>query len=751
MELKLADKEEDKWRRHSERVLKRYAGESGYNADLKRVKDTFNILWSNTETLLPSLYSQTPKPDVRRRFRDKDKIGKLASTLVERCLSFSLDNYDFDATIRKAVLDYLLPGRGVVRVDYVPSFGKEPLMGADGQQVMQDDEPVYPKTYEAVQCRPIKWDDFRRGPGCKWSDVPWIAFRSEMTRDELVGAFGEKIGNEVELNDPENDDIKKEDDSEVKGVYKTAEVWEIWDRDKRQVIYICKTHKQAPLKVSEDPLNLEGFYPIPEPIVSIERPGSLVPTPEFLMYETLADELDRVTGRINKIIRGLKLRGVYDATISEFSKLFSADDNELIAAENAIALMEKGGLEKSVWMLPIEKPAQVLVQLYQYRETLKQAIYEITGISDVIRGATNAAETATAQQLKSQWGTLRLQRRQKDIQRFVRDILRIKAEIISEKFDIQTLAMISGMKLPMPQEKAMAQMQAQAMSAMGQEVPPEVQNVLMMPGWDEVVQVIKDDAMRSFRIDIETDSTIATQLEADRKDVAELVGGLGQFAQSFGPAVQTGFIPGEVAKTILMSLVRKFKLGNDVEDAVEGMEAKAIAQDPQAMQQQIEQAQQQYQQAMQEVQQAQQQVEAGQQALQQEKLAIDEEKRALEYDKGMLKVQKEAAAKNMQAEFATKKAEMQIAEKDIQAAIADLERVRDEADASAKENDDKSVENEGKEAELAKMVIDTVSAMQEQHKEMLGVVSEAIKAMTAPKKVVRDKSGRVERVVVEGD
>jgi hypothetical protein len=44
-------------------------------------------------------------------------------------------------------------------------------------------------------------------------------------------------------------------------------------------------------------------------------------------------------------------------------------------------------------------------------------IYEVTGISDIVRGQGNAQETATAQEIKSQWGSLRIRKLQKQIER----------------------------------------------------------------------------------------------------------------------------------------------------------------------------------------------------------------------------------------------------------------------------------------------------------------------------------------------
>lgn len=597
LELQLSDKEEKTWRKLAGKVLERYRGEVKRDDAFQRTRDTFNILWPNTETLTSSLYNSTPVPDVRRRFRDADPTGKIVAEILERSLSFALDVYDFDALMQAVVLDAVLPGRGLARVRYRPSFGPEPMQDAQGPVLNPQGEPVYPVVYEEVSCEHVQWDAFRRGPGKRWTEVPWIAFRHSMTREELVESFG-PVGNEVKLSEPPDDDVKREEDPEVRGIWKTAEVWEIWDKTRREVLFLAKSYKAKPLKVGRDPLGLKQFFPIPEPLYSIRQTDSLVPLPEFMQYETLADELDRVTARINKIIRGLKLRGIYDSTVSEFRKLFEADDNELIPAENVVSLMEKGGLEKSIWMLDIGKPAQVLVQLYQYREVLKNAIYEITGISDILRGATVASESATAQNLKSQWGTLRLQHRQKEVARFCRDLIRLKAELIAEKFQPQTLMLITGLQFPSRSEQQALQMQVKTAEAMQQPVPPDMRLALSRPVWEDIERVLRDDALRSFSIDIETDSTIAAQLSQDQRNVTELLTATGQFMQSMSGPMQAGILPVEVVKELLLSILRRFKFGNAVEDALEKLKA-PVPEIPKEIQAQIQQAQQQVQQAQQ--------------------------------------------------------------------------------------------------------------------------------------------------------
>lgn len=562
LELKLADKRETKWRDKANKTLKRYRQQ-----EFK--KHSFNILWSNTETMRPAIYNSLPKPDIRRRFKDEDPMGKVVGEVLSRAIEFGMDTTNFDAQIRGCVLDMLLPGRGVARVRYVPSFtpadAVEPVEGQEEALEGEQEELAW----EQAPVEHVEWSKFRMGAGSEWSCVPWVAFMHNLTREELEKQFGE-IGEIVPLEKVEDQDVENEKDEEVKQLFKTATVWEIWDKEKREVIFIAPSYKEKPLLTVPDPLSLTDFFCTPKPLYAIEDSGDMVPIPLFEYYKEQADELDTVTRRINILVKGLKMRGIYDATLSELSELMRGEDNDLIPAANVTALLERGGLEKAIWFMPIEQAAKVLQILQLQREATKQVIYEITGISDILRGSTNPNETLGAQQIKSQWGSARLKRMQTDAAMFIRDLIRLQAEVIGDKFQPETLAMMTGIKLPTQEEKdqSMMQWQQQAMQAQQSQQPPSPQPELP-PSWDEVIQVLRDDKQRTFKVDIETDSTVAASVESDMAGLRDVLTALSQTIQGFGPAVQMGAFPVEALKEIMLTITRRAKMGNAVEDAID--------------------------------------------------------------------------------------------------------------------------------------------------------------------------------------
>jgi hypothetical protein len=554
--IELSNKEEKKWREDAEKICDIYVPPTN-----KRTSD-FNILYSNTEIMLPSLYSQTPKADVRRRYAEKDPVSRVAALGLERCLDYELDEYDFDYVIECCVLDSLLPGRGIARVRYEPQM--QEMQTLDGQTFEQI-------VHESVICEYVKWRDFRRSPGKVWADVTWIAFRNRLTKKQ-VAVLSPELVDKLEFDyiadDSDKESNKNETDAEK--AEKRLTVWEIWDKTNKQVIFIAPSYKDSVLLQTPDPLQLDGFFPIPRPLQFILNTNSLVPAPEYRQYEKQARELEELSRRIIYITKALKLRGVYDSTMKELALLLDAEDNEMIPAENVAGMYEKGGIEKMVWIMPIQDAASVLRELYGQRELAKQAVYDISGISDVMRGQTKASETLGAQQLKANFGSTRLRRKQRELQRFIRDLIRLKAEIIAEHFQPETIAKIANIT---PEDLIDG---AAPPTAPGQ---PPAPPPMVKP--EDVIALLQNDELRNYRIGIQTDSTIAEEDAEKQAAMSTFLQGMNQFFAMITPAVQAGWLPIDAAKKLLSAVSRKFKVGEDFEAALEAMREPPEKPDPQ--------------------------------------------------------------------------------------------------------------------------------------------------------------------------
>lgn len=586
-----ADKAEKAWRITAGKIITKYRSDDGVDVQGNRRQESFNILWSNVETLSPALYNRTPKPDIRRRFADADPIAKSVSELLTRASEYTFEAEDFDRCMQYVVHDALLVGRGVARVRYDPVFVAHQDDGDD-----DGDEPTESApddlAAERVCFEHVQWDDFRCEPCRNWKDVTWVAFRLFLTKKELVDRFGE-AGESVPCdhtsresvtgtpNSPNNSDRDEEN---------RGKVWEIWDRTTRRVTFLAPEvdggdGKGMILSEEDDPLSLTGFFPVPQPLYTTEDPSSLIPVPDYEIYSVLAGDLERTTKRIIHLTKAIKVAGIYDASLPELQNLYGDGDARLEPSQNVMALIERGGLEKAIWFAPIEPIIIALRDLYQHREVIKQAIYEITGVSDIMRGQTMASETATAQQIKGQWGSLRLQRRQRDVQRFARDMLRLSVEVMAERFSPETLTMMTGLQYPTNDQR----MLAQQVQAQGGQLPPEMVEILSRPTWDDLLQVMRNDLILSYRIDIETDSTIAPDAAAEQQAMAELMAGVSNFVATIGPAVASGYLPMDVAKSLLLMAVRRFKAGPAIEGEIEKIQQPPQQPQPQDNTLQVEQ------------------------------------------------------------------------------------------------------------------------------------------------------------------
>ena len=546
-ELEQASQFERDWRERGNRVVERYRDERGGSAVLGPMSSTFNILWANTETLKGALFARMAKPDVRRRFPDPNPAARQVAILLERTLTYDLDTYDASRPLQSALEDYLLPGRGVVWVVYEPIIVKEKIKveikNADVDIV--EEEEIERLGDQRCRFEYVHWQDYRESPSRRPEDVTWRARRHLFTREDLVGR-GFEHAYEVPLTwMPDTESNEQLDE-----IYNRAEVWEIWDKVQHKRLFIATGYKDV-LAEDDDPYQLTDFFPTPTPLIAVRTNNTSVPVPEFTLYQDQADELDRVTSRIAHLIEGLKRRGVYDSSVPELANLATAGDNDFVPSENFSSLAQKGGLSVVFQTEDISQISLVLQGLYTQRTQILQIIYEVTGISDIIRGGgTKASETATAQQLKAHYGSMRLRLRQDAIQKYIRDLFRIKAELIAENYEPEILQRITGMEVT-----------------------------------DEMLQIMRDDKTRQYQIDVETDSTVFADEEEMKRTRVEFANVMGGYLIQAIEATRAAPELTPIAFGILKFVAGAWKIGRNFEDVIDETEAQ-VMQKLQAMQQQ---------------------------------------------------------------------------------------------------------------------------------------------------------------------
>lgn len=614
-EIEKAEKRDEKsFIRRGKRIVKRYRDERGdTDTGMRGSKRKFNILWSNVQTLKPALFGRMPEPVCERRFLDHDPVGRIASTILERTLRYDIEDNGFQDSMSRAVEDLLLPGRGVVWLRYEPRFGEEisPKQeggtpydekgGPDGPAAVQGegeqggeygtgdaptiiDECVYPDY--------VYWQDFLTSEARVWSEVTWVARRLYMGRAELkerAKVTGIKEWATVPIERPRDMTGRFVRSADGESLQK-GEVYEIWCKDTRKVKFIAKGMPDI-IEERDDPLGLECFWPTPRPMYATQTNDTLEPVPDYYEYQDQAEELDSITNRIASLTRSLKVAGVYDASNQGLQRIMDEGvENKLVPVNDWARFAEGGGLDGAISWMPIKDIAAVLIQLFDARERIKQDLYEITGIADIVRGQTDPNETATAQQIKGSFATQRLQARQQEVARYCRDVLAIHAEIAAEHYAPETLILKSSILFNDGLEEDEEPEQAQAPGMGHNGGPPMGAPDPMMGGQpgmmppapidpqaakmaqiQQAIQLLKDEKLRGFRVDVETDSTVAVDKQQDKETAVEFVTAMSGYLEKMTQAALTpaGPIIVPFASKMLGWAVRRFGTGRDLETALD--------------------------------------------------------------------------------------------------------------------------------------------------------------------------------------
>ena len=419
-------------------------------------------------------------------------------------------------------------------------------------------------------------------------------------------------------------------------MYNRAKICELWDKETLKVYWLCKGMPQV-IDVRDDPLGLEGFFPCPKPLYATTTSDTLVPVPDFVLYQDQAMELDILSDRIDGLVKALRVRGVYDASQPALQRLLTeGDNNALIPVDKWMAFSEKGGLKGSIDLLPLDTLANALLNCYRAREDIKSQIYEITGISDIIRGTSFASETATAQQIKGQYAGLRLRSMQEDVALYASELIRLKAQVMCLHFQPETIL---------------------AYAAAAQMTPADQQ---LIP---QAIQLLRDKPLRNFRVDIAADSLVMLDENQNKQDRM-------QFLQAFGGFLAQALPVGQASPQMVPMMMELLRFGMQAFKAarpIEGQIDATLQQLQQVAQQQQPDGEQQGKQAelqqKGQVEQSRMQMEAAlaqaklQQQMQMEqlknqtKLAMEQQKQQFEAQIEAMKLQSQQAAAKYKADL----------------------------------------------------------------------------------------------------
>ena len=540
-EIQASQQELLKFHQDANRITQRYLDKrDAYAKDESKV----NLFWSTMQVLLSMLYARPPKADVARSFQDyDDDVARVSGTILQRLLNRAFDDNvsAWDSAVRQGIEDWLVVGCGQIWLRYevttepyeVPAvfdeYGQELSPAQEAERIVNEDAP----------CDYIYWEDFFYSPARTWHEVRWVARRVFMTKDQLVARFGEVIAAQVPLGNYSKKD-QVNDQSPKHDPWSKAEVFEIWCKEKRKVYWYAKSCDTI-LDVKDDPLGLDGFFPCPKPLVANVTSSNFMPRADYIFAQDQFNELDEINTRITWLTRAAKVVGVYDKSAEGIQRVFNqGSENQLIPVDNWAMFAEKGGIKGQVDWIPIDQVVNAIDHLRQYRQDKVQQIYEVLGISDIMRGSSKASETAAAQQIKAQFGSTRIQLKQFYIADWITQALRIKAEIICKHFQPETIIKRSNIERTPDAALAM-----------------------------QAVQLLKDEEMNEYRINIEADSMAALDWAAERDAAVQFMQGLGAFISQVAPMAQSVPQAAPVLMSLLQWSVSKFRVSTQIESVLD--------------------------------------------------------------------------------------------------------------------------------------------------------------------------------------
>jgi hypothetical protein len=189
-----------------------------------------------------------------------------------------------------------------------------------------------------------------------------------------------------------------------------------------------------------------------------------------------------------------------------------------------------------------------------------------------------------AQQLKSQYGSIRVRDRQNELVRIARDVTRIEAEIMAENFEPQTLLAMSQVDdLPsaadIQQQMMQLQQQVQQTVAQNPEAAQDPQMIEQAKGQlqqlqgtvtvEKVMELLRSQRIRPFVLEIETDSTIQPAEDAAKQRATEFVTAVGGFMAQAVPLAQT--VPQAVPLTVemLKFVAGQYRAGRELDSVLD--------------------------------------------------------------------------------------------------------------------------------------------------------------------------------------
>lgn len=560
-------KAKEKWQKIAKRswneIKKRHKNGDLWSIDPNTIRKRarYPAWFSIFKIRQPLILSRVGVPICKDVTKDgNDHIGATAAILRERLAVSLARTFDLFDVLCSARDDFLATCFGMVRAYYEreevkqevkeyilpeqdPTTGEYQFVTSSGEvvqtdEIYQDDDGYYLKTEQVVGVEDeqvclepvLVTDDVVVDPDIRrWKRCKRLAFRHIYSRVEFKRMFGAKALSTLPDLDHTAYTVGANEAAPKK---QDVCVWEYWDEYEKEVFWFveggrdfikpvdyCMPDPEGEGEYEEQPnglYNLKRFFPVPNPLIMNQATDEFWPTCEYYQVQEIIEDIHNIFSRMFTLTRAIRTRLLFDNSVDGLKEaLNEAAESDAIGIDNlARALVDaNGSLENVVQYIPVEKCIQALTELYQALEQRLGVLFKITGTSDLLQGLTtdNSGKTLGERQIEEKYAVNQIAEAQKKMAEFVRDCYELITEMALKNFKDSSLATL---------------------------IMPQTLDEEHRDRYSAALGMLKQDTKR-FRVELETDSTIALNEAYQKQQAMELVNALTATIEKVAATAQT--------------------------------------------------------------------------------------------------------------------------------------------------------------------------------------------------------------------
>ena len=470
------------------------------NKDATKRNEYYPIYWASVETLLPAYYSRTPKIVAERTFNINDDTAAVAASIAERLATELIRESNFDDVMQMLVADFIHGSKATAQVavdvtlkdeeipltineetgEYITPNGEiydgEVLDSKNGPMGILTN-PENPHVY----CSPLCFNDVIHTPEARTSnEIKEMAYKFFMSKEEAEERFSPEIIKNIQWKTSKKDSKDEKDNDRIPDILgQYLEGWECWCKPLKKVYWYSDQYPDKFLDVQNDPYKLYGFFPSTPFIISNKPSRTLYPTPSYVQLLPTIRQLHESERRLSRLISMVRRRALVDGDSDLLAALENLEEGEFVAVQNFQNIIEKGGVANMVNYLPVQELVQAMSEVVQLQDKFKNDFYEMFGVPDILRGATDPIETKGAQEIKAGAAHDRFKYHKKLVKRAARDLIEMMVDLALAVYPDEKIQKIAGYQFMSQNEQAQ---------------------------FFEALTILRDDTTRNIRLEIETDS-----------------------------------------------------------------------------------------------------------------------------------------------------------------------------------------------------------------------------------------------------